>query len=319
MIDTRAIAATLGGQVTGTNTILCPGPGHSARDRSLAVRFDPRAPDGFLCFSHAGDDWRDCRDHVRQKLGLPDWQPGDGRQRVVPQQHVAKWDLAAVEDELKDMPPPFTEDELARIDNARRIWDEGVDPRGTLAETYLRQVRRLDLPDELAGAVLRFHAACPWRNESTGETVFVPALIASFRSIESDTITAVHRIALNADGTKSGRRMLGIVSRAAVKLDQISDDTLAIGEGIESCMAARQLGHAPAWALGSVGAISFFPLLDNVRRLVILGEAGEASARAITICRTRWHDRARRRVRIVMPKEGFSDLNDVLIAERAAS
>jgi putative DNA primase/helicase len=101
MIDTRAIAAALGGQVTGTNTILCPGPGHSPRDRSLAVRLDPRAPDGFLVFSHCGDDWKDCRDHVRQRLGLPEWQPGDGRQRRVPQEHVAKWDLAAIEDELK--------------------------------------------------------------------------------------------------------------------------------------------------------------------------------------------------------------------------
>jgi putative DNA primase/helicase len=216
------------------------------------------------------------------------------------------------------MPPPWTEDELARIDNAQRLWDEGVDPRGTLAETYLREVRALTLPNEIAGTALRFHAECPWRDENAGETVRVPALIAPFRSIEGDTITAVHRIALNADGTKLGRRMLGIVSRAAVKLDQIGGDTLAIGEGVESCMAARQLGHAPAWALGSVGAISFFPVLDDIKRLVILGEAGEASARAIAICRARWHGKARRRVRVVMPSEGFSDLNDVLIA-RAAS
>ena len=65
-------------------------------------------------------------------------------------------------------------------------------------------------------------------------------------------------------------------------------------------MAARQLGYAPAWALGSVGAISFFPLIDGVRQLVILGERGDASARAIKFCGTRWR-RAGRRVRVVMP------------------
>ena len=73
MIDARAIAAALGGQVTGTNTILCPGPGHSSRDRSLAVRLDPAAPDGFLTYSHAGDPWRACRDHIRERLALPPW------------------------------------------------------------------------------------------------------------------------------------------------------------------------------------------------------------------------------------------------------
>jgi putative DNA primase/helicase len=323
MIDTRAIAAALGGQVAAGNTILCPGPGHSPRDRSLAVRLDPRAPDGFLCFSHCGDDWRDCRDHVRQKLGLPEWQPGDGRQRVVPQQHVARWDLAAIEDELKDIPPPFTEDELARIANAQRLWDEAADPRGTLAEKYLREVRCLTLPDELAGTVLRFHAECPWRNENSGRTEYVPALIAAFRSINGDEITAIHRIALNADAAKIGRRMLGIVARAAIKLDAPDGDKLTIGEGIETALAAREimtmgaLPRMPVWALGSVGAISFFPILDGIKQLVILGEADEASKRAVEICKMRWHGKARRRVRVVMPINGSSDLNDVLIAKKA--
>jgi putative DNA primase/helicase len=317
MSDIRAIAAALGGQVAGRNTVLCPGPGHSPRDRSLAVRFDAKAPDGFVAYSHCGDDWRDCRDHVKQRLGLPEWQPGDGRQRQVPQQHVPKWDLAAIEDELKDMPPPWTEDELDRITRAQELWDQSEDPRGTLAETYLREVRRLELPDALAGTVLRFHPQCPWRDENTGRTIYVSALIVPFRSIADDTITAVHRIALRPDGTKIDRRMLGIVARAAIKLDPASGDTLTIGEGIETAMAARELGLAPAWALGSVGAISFFPVLDGIKTLVILGEHDEgANAHAIEICRTRWR-KADRKVRVAMPKEGLSDMNDVLIAKKA--
>ena len=77
-------------------------------------------------------------------------------------------------------------------------------------------------------------------------------------------------------------------------------------------MAARQLGHAPAWALGSVGGISRFPLIEGVTCLRILGEAGEASARAIEFCGRRWHA-AGRRVQLVMPRTG-SDLNDQLMA-----
>jgi putative DNA primase/helicase len=225
--------------------------------------------------------------------------------------------LRALEAEANGPPHAWTEDELARIDAVRRIWSESRDPRGTLAERYLREGRKLDLPDSLAGTVLRFHPRCPWRDENTGRTVRVPALIVPFRSIDDDVVTAAHRIALNADSTKLGRRMLGIVHRAAVKLDTLTGDTLTIGEGIETCLAARELGFKPTWALGSVGAISFFPVLDGVKRLVILGEAGEVSARAIKICGARWH-RARRRVRVVEPKAGLSDMNDALIAERVS-
>jgi Toprim domain-containing protein len=105
--------------------------------------------------------------------------------------------------------------------------------------------------------------------------------------------------------------MLGPVHHTAVKLDPCGRD-LIIGEGIETCMAARQLGHKPAWALGSVGAISFFPIVDGVKRLLILGETGKASEEAIRLCGRRWQ-RAWRRVQIIMPDIG-SDINDELIA-----
>ena len=311
----QQIAAALGGQIAGPDAVLCPGPGHSPRDRSLAVRLDPDAPDGFLCFSHAGDDWRECRDHVRQRLGLAAWQSGDEQDRRIPKDDLRKWDAALMRAAAKAGPPPLTDEEQARIEKARSLWSKGGDPRGTLAEKYLREIRKLNLPDDLACTVMRFHPRCPWRNEDTGQIGYVPALIIPFRSIDDDTITGIHRIALYSDGSKLGRRMLGIVRRAAIKIDRPSD-LLAIGEGVETCLAARQLGFAPAWALGSVGAISSFPLIDGVRELVLLGETGSASARAIDLCRSHWRA-AGRRVRIIMPNVG-SDLNDALMAERSA-
>ena len=60
-------ATALGGDVAGRNNVLCPGPGHSARDRSLSVTF---AGDDLTAFSFASDDWRECKDHVRARLGL---------------------------------------------------------------------------------------------------------------------------------------------------------------------------------------------------------------------------------------------------------
>jgi hypothetical protein len=69
MITLRALARTLGGEVYG-DQILAPGPGHSARDRSLIVKTDPAAPDGMVVHSFAGDDPLRCKDYVHGKLGL---------------------------------------------------------------------------------------------------------------------------------------------------------------------------------------------------------------------------------------------------------
>jgi putative DNA primase/helicase len=208
-----------------------------------------------------------------------------------------------------------TKDDLVRIERATALWNEAVDPRGTAVEQYLH-ARRLELDAELVNSVLRFHPHTPWRNEDTGETVFIACLFAAFSSIDDGIVTAVHRIRVDQPERwpKTQRRMLGLVHRAAVKLDP-AGTTLAIGEGVETCMAARQLGHKPAWALGSVGMIAKFPLLEGVEQLRILGETGEASARAAELCGRRWH-RARRKVRIITPDVG-SDLNDELMAATA--
>ena len=317
LFDIRAIARALGGDVTGRDKVLAPGPGHSRKDRSLSILLDGNAPDGFVICSHAQDDWKTCRDYVRARLGLPDWRPGDEQRRTIPTSRIAQWDLAAFEAEAFEGPRSRSEDELMRIGQAQRIYSEAAHPRATLAETYLTHHRKLELTDQLAGAVLRFHPRCPWRNEDTGQTDLVPAMIAPFRSIDDNTITGIQRVRLNADGSKYGRRMIGIVQRAAIKLDPVGDE-LCIGEGVETCMAGRQLGFTPSWALGSAGAISFFPIIERVKRLVIFGEAGEASARAVKICTERWR-KAHRKVRLVLPgdESGCSDLNDILL-KRAA-
>ena len=54
------IAEVLGGDA-GRFDVLAPGPGHSSADRSLAVRPDENAPDGYLVHSFAGDDAVACK------------------------------------------------------------------------------------------------------------------------------------------------------------------------------------------------------------------------------------------------------------------
>ncbi|ABA04754.1 TOPRIM protein [Nitrobacter winogradskyi Nb-255] len=70
---TREIALALGGEISG-RAVLAPGPNHSTKDRSLSIKVDPTAPDGFVVHSFAGDNPITCKDYVRDKLGLR-WEP----------------------------------------------------------------------------------------------------------------------------------------------------------------------------------------------------------------------------------------------------
>ena len=78
LANLQALAKALGGEVSG-GQVLAPGPGHSAIDRSLSVKLDSGAPDGFVTHSFAGDDPIVCRDHVRAKAGLEPFKPNGVR------------------------------------------------------------------------------------------------------------------------------------------------------------------------------------------------------------------------------------------------
>jgi AAA domain len=74
-LDPKDVARALGGEAK-SGQVLAPGPGHSPVDRSLSVRIDPAAPDGFIVHSFSNDDAIACKDYVRSKLGLPTFESG---------------------------------------------------------------------------------------------------------------------------------------------------------------------------------------------------------------------------------------------------
>jgi putative DNA primase/helicase len=82
-MNLRDIAHALRGEVSGSQ-VLAPGPGHSQADRSLAVRLSTSSPDRLLIFSHSGDEWRLCRKHVRERLGLASCPPGATAHVIAP-------------------------------------------------------------------------------------------------------------------------------------------------------------------------------------------------------------------------------------------
>jgi hypothetical protein len=77
--------------------VAAPGPNHGKTDRSLSVRPDPAAPDGFVVHSFADDDPIQCRDYVREKVGLSPWKPGgNGHAPHKTEAEIEKSVLAAI-------------------------------------------------------------------------------------------------------------------------------------------------------------------------------------------------------------------------------
>ena len=72
----QEIARALGGEISG-GQVIAPGPGHSPQDRSLSVKVSNSDP-GYVVHSFAGDDPIKCKDHVRERLGMPAWEPSRG-------------------------------------------------------------------------------------------------------------------------------------------------------------------------------------------------------------------------------------------------
>ncbi len=128
-LDPRQIAQSLGGTARG-NQISAPAPGHSRKDRSLSVRIDPSAPEGFVVNGFAGEDPLGLRDYVRTKAGLPDWEP-ERRVNTAPTSHLRLVKVA-------EPPKPFTDHHLTRQGYAHAATYDYVDGSGEVLFEVLR-------------------------------------------------------------------------------------------------------------------------------------------------------------------------------------
>jgi hypothetical protein len=212
-------------------------------------------------------------------------------------------------------------DDDARRATALRLWNEAIDPRGTIVETYLGS-RGLALDADLAGRVIRHHGRLRFDDRH------VAGMICLLRDVKSGEGCGAHRTFLEDDGTKIGRKMLGRASGAAIMLDDDVDVTygLFVSEGVESALAGRagividgvMTGMRPVWALGSAGAIGEFPVLPGVESLTVLGEGADdkANRKAFEKAATRWAA-AGREVRLVQPIAG-GDANDIVMRRKPA-
>jgi putative DNA primase/helicase len=203
------------------------------------------------------------------------------------------------------------EDDAARINRALRIWSEVQPVRGTLAEQYLAR-RGIQAPDE-ALDVLGFHWHCPFDDRRA------PALVALVQDIITGEPIAIHRRELTPDaGAADKWKALGPKGGGAIRLMRFNGGDLAIGEGVETCLAGMMLGSGPAWSVIDAGGMTAFPVLDHVSRLTIMADndVSETGQRAAAACRERWAA-AGKAVRCAMPEQPGQDFNDVLLTELA--
>lgn len=193
--------------------------------------------------------------------------------------------------------PTDREDEAKRIARAMSYWNRSKDPRGTIVETYLAS-RCIALPEGVAGEVIRFCAG-------------PRMMVALLRDIHTNEPCGIHRTFLTPEGAKIEKKMLGRAKGAAIKLspDENVSHGLHVGEGIESTLSFMVAGYAPAWALGSAGAIESFPVLAGIESLTIFTENDEAGDCAANVCADRWLE-ADREVTLATPQHG--DGNDIL-------
>jgi hypothetical protein len=126
------------------------------------------------------------------------------------------------------------DDIVDRIGWARSLWRATVPAKGTPAERYLVETRRLELPDS---ATIRFHP----RLKFSRIGAFLPAMVCAMVDIRTDEFTGIHRTFLTADAKKAGVLTLGRKLGSAIKIDadDIVHEGLAVAEGIESAIAAR--------------------------------------------------------------------------------
>jgi putative DNA primase/helicase len=289
--DLRTVAMALGGDIVG-DQVLAPGPGHSARDRSLCVKLATSVADGILVHSFAGDDPLLAKAYIRQRLF-----GSDGPQTAIRGRPAAK-----------------ASNQQDRRERALAIWAEAVDPRGTASAAYLARRGIADIT-ESAGHALRHHPSCPF-----GE-VRVSCLVGLVRNIVSDQPQAIHRTAITQDGRKSNaagrdRMALGPLAGGCIKLTPYESVTYCLGvaEGVETALSLQlvaEFGRSPVWALISASGLASFPVLPGIEALWIAVDHDPAGRRAAEAVGSRWRARGRE-VFLVAPREAGSDLNDLL-------
>ena len=167
MLDIHSLARALGGTICGRDSVVCPGPGHSRADRSLSVKIAPDNPDGFVVYSHAGDDPIVCKNYVRERLGLPSWRPSE-RERLPIRRHAPMPDIERHAQHMRFAAA------LERLEEERKRRVNEKIEAGLAVRVPLLATATQNLADRMADKMAELRAAGEGR-----EVVFDPLIVAT--------------------------------------------------------------------------------------------------------------------------------------------
>lgn len=265
--ETIDLVAGLRGKWHGSYA-MCRCPAHSDSEPSLSIR---QGQKGILVHCFAGCKNEDVLRELSRTTPLlnsspPDYRPNAGR------------------------------------GNARRLWEQARDIRGTLGETYLRARHIGDRLDDL-----RFHPRCPFGRKPN--TVFRPAVIVALR--DGIHFKAIQRIALASDGTAHrGKIMLGRPGAASWSPD-FRGSRLAIAESMEDASAYTRLTGIPGWSSLGAQRLPLVRIPNSVTELII-AEDNNLAGRNAAVAAVEAHRRAGRIVKRHKPPQGCTDWSGYL-------
>lgn len=201
--------------------------------------------------------------------------------------------------------PTRSPEPLEWSEKAEAIWRRTVPLRGTLGQKYLEH-RGCVLPP--ADSDLRFL-------EPTDR--HPPTLCARITDAATGRPISLHMTALAPDGSARGeRRYLSghRKARGCVRLwpDDAVTRGLAIGEGIETCLAAAH-AYTPVWSCLDAGNLAAFPLLAGIEALSVYADNDDAGRHAARAVGERWAD-AGREVTVITPIADGADIADLVAA-----
>jgi hypothetical protein len=223
------------------------------------------------------------------------------------------WRRSLLDGPAEYRPPPAApavrvDDAARRIELAQRTWGGARDARGTPVAAYLAG-RGLTLPVPLS---LRYAPALRRPDGTSG-----PAMLGRIDDIDGRLIGITRTwIARGPDGVwrRRDRAMLGRAKGGAARLAPAAE-TLLVGEGIETCLAAMQATGLPAWAALSTSGMTALILPGAVRDVVIAADQDRSGAgeRAARNAAARWRAEGRR-VRIYISPRLGEDVADLILA-----
>lgn len=175
---------------------------------------------------------------------------------------------------INGQPHPIASDQKKTTDprKARELWDCAAPIRpNDNADKYLRS-RKIGL--ETYPSALRYAECAPYYDDGKPAPDEYSALITLVTGADG-AIRTVHRTYLRGGRKANVRAPKKLASQLAqnssIKLYECDAD-LAVGEGIETCLAIRKMTGLPVWSLISAGNMLKFEPPPSVKRIAVYGD-----------------------------------------------